>query len=146
MKSRPVPGRASERVNAVARLSVAKKLSNKCIKQIRKRFQREKPTPERLIESGDMGPPVLQAAFVAIWQAVDALKKARLNAGLSLSQVAARGGLDKGTLSRLEAGQHINPTIDTLSRYAHALGRNLALSFPPLERTSAPPMLTASPR
>ena len=76
-----------------------------------------------------------QAAFLAAWQAVDTLKKARLAAGLSLSQVAAQGGLDKGTLSRLEAGQHLNPTLDTLSRYALALGRGLALSFPQLEQT-----------
>ena len=109
---------------------MAKKLGRKRVQEIRERFQHEQPTPEQLIDSGDMEPPVSQAAFLAAWQAVDALKKARLDAGLSLSQVAARGGLDKGTLSRLEAGQHINPTIDTLSRYAFVLGRSLALSFP----------------
>jgi DNA-binding XRE family transcriptional regulator len=114
---------------------MAKKLSTKRIKEIRARFQHEKPTSEQLIASGDMEPPVSQAAFLAAWQAVDTLKKARLDAGLSLSQVAARGGLDKGTLSRLEAGQHLNPTLDTLSRYALALGRGLALSFPLLEQT-----------
>ena len=127
---RPRQGGASERVNAVA-----KKLSAKRIKEIRDRFQREKLRPEELIASGDMEPPVSQAAFLATWRAVDALKKARRNAGLSLSQVAARGGLDKATLSRLEAGQHVNPTLDTLSRYALALGRGLVLSFPLLQRT-----------
>ena len=40
----------------------------------------------------------------------------------------------QGTLSRLEAGQQLNPTLDTLSRYALALGRGLALSFPLLEQ------------
>jgi hypothetical protein len=114
---------------------MAKKLSTKRVQAIRARFQHEKPTPEQLVASGDMEPPVSQAAFLATWRAVDTLKKARLDAGLSLSQVAARGGLDKATLSRLEAGQHINPTLDTLCRYALALGRGLALSFPPLERT-----------
>jgi DNA-binding XRE family transcriptional regulator len=113
---------------------VAKKLSKKRIKQIRERFQTEKPTPEQLLASGDMESPVSQTAFLAAWQAVDALKKARREAGLSLAQVAARGGLDKATLSRLEAGQHINPTIDTLCRYALALGRKLALSFPQLTK------------
>jgi hypothetical protein len=114
---------------------MAKKLSPKRVQAVRARFQREKPTPEQLLDSGDMEPPVSQAAFLAAWQAVDTLKKARLNAGLSLSQVAARGGLDKATLSRLEAGQHLNPTLDTLSRYALALGRGLAVSFPLPERT-----------
>lgn len=114
---------------------MAKKLSKKRIKQIRESLQEEKPAPEQLLASGDMEPPVSQTAFVAVWQAVDALKKARREADLSLSQVAARGGLDKATLSRLEAGLHINPTIDTLSRYALALGHGLVLSFPPLKKS-----------
>ena len=117
---------------------MAKKLSAKRIKEIRDRYQHDKPTPEQLIASGEIDRPVSQAAFLATWQAVDALKKARQDAGLSLSQVAARGGLDKATLSRLEAGQHVNPTLDTLSRYALALGRGLVLSFPPLEPTPIP--------
>jgi DNA-binding XRE family transcriptional regulator len=113
---------------------VAKKLSKKTVKEIRGAFQREKPTPEQLVAAGDMEPPVSQATFIAVWQAVDALKKARLEAGLSLSQLAARATLDKATLSRLEAGLHLNPTLDTLARYALALGRGLALSFPLLEQ------------
>ncbi len=32
-------------------------------------------------------------------------------------------GIDKGALSRIETGQHLNPTISTLCRYAHALGK-----------------------
>ncbi len=32
--------------------------------------------------------------------------------------------MDKGTLSRLETG-HGNPTIDTLARYAAALGKRV---------------------
>jgi hypothetical protein len=69
--------------------AVAKKLSAKRIKEIRDRFQHERPTPEQLIASREA--PVSQAAFLATWQAVDALKKARRDANLSLSQVAARG-------------------------------------------------------
>ena len=112
---------------------MAKKLSKKSVKEIRAAFQEKKPTPEQLMAAGDMEPPVSQATFIAAWQAVDALKKARLEAGLSLSQLAARATLDKATLSRLEAGLHLNPTLDTLGRYALALGRGLALSFPLLE-------------
>jgi DNA-binding XRE family transcriptional regulator len=112
---------------------VAKKLSKKSVKEIRARLQEKKPTSAQLVAPGDMEPPVSQATFIAAWQAVDALKKARLEAGLSLSQLAARARLDKATLSRLEAGLHLNPTLDTLGRYALALGRGLALSFPLLE-------------
>lgn len=124
-------------------------MGKKRIHELRERFQRQKPTAEELVASGDLEPPVPQVTFLAAWQAVDALKKARLDAGLSLSQVAARGGLDKGTLSRLEAGQHLNPTLDTLSRYALALGRGLAVSFPLLERTAVQaglPSQSSSPR
>ena len=112
---------------------MARKLSKKSVKAIRATFQEKKPTPEQLMAAGDMEPPVSQAMFLAAWQAVEALKKARLEAGLSLSQLAARAALDKATLSRLEAGLHLNPTLDTLGRYALALGRGLALSFPLLE-------------
>ena len=112
---------------------MAKKLRKKSVKEIRARFQQEKPTLEELVAAGDMAPAVSQATFIAAWQAVDALKKARLEAGLSLSQLADRAALDKATLSRLEAGLHLNPTLDTLGRYALALGRGLALSFPLLE-------------
>lgn len=112
---------------------MAKKRRKKSVKEIRARLQEKKPTPEQLVASGDMEPPVSQATFMAVWQGVDALKKARLEAGLSLSQLAARAALDKATLSRLEAGLHLNPTLDTLGRYALALGRGLKLSFPPLE-------------
>jgi ribosome-binding protein aMBF1 (putative translation factor) len=112
---------------------VPKKLSKKAVKEVRARFQEKKPTPEQLVAARDMEPPVSQATFIAVWQAMDALKKARLEAGLSLSQLAARATLDKATLSRLEAGLHLNPTLDTLGRYALALGRGLALSFPMLE-------------
>jgi hypothetical protein len=112
---------------------VAKKLSKKSVRAIRAKFQQEKPTPEQLVAAGDMEPPVSQATFMAAWQAVHTLKKARLEAGLSLSQLAARATLDKATLSRLEAGLHLNPTLDTLGRYALALGRGLALSFPLME-------------
>jgi DNA-binding XRE family transcriptional regulator len=133
MKYRRPPGGASERVNAVV-----KKLSKRREKQIRKTYQLEKPAPDQLLASGDIEPLVSQTAFLAAWQAVDALKKARRQAGLSLSQVAARGGVDKATLSRLEGGQYINPTLDTLSRYALALGRGLTLSFPLLTKGREP--------
>jgi hypothetical protein len=112
---------------------VARRLNKKSVKAIRARFQDKKPTAEQLVAAGDMEPLVSQATFLAAWQAVDALKKARLEAGLRPSQLAARARLDKATLSRLEAGMHLNPTLDTLGRYALALGRGLALSFPLLE-------------
>jgi len=57
------------------------------------------------------------------------LRRQREARGLSLADVAARSGIDKAALSRLENGQQPNPTLNTLTRYAHALGKRLALSL-----------------
>ena len=49
-------------------------------------------------------------------------------AGLTLAEVSARCGIDWPALSRLENGHNRNPTLDTLWRYAAAVGRRLLLS------------------
>ena len=49
------------------------------------------------------------------------LRELREAAGLSLTDVSERTGMDKGFLSRLETGQG-NPTVTTLARYAAVLG------------------------
>jgi hypothetical protein len=36
--------------------------------------------------------------------------------------------MDQASLSRLENGRQPNPTIDTLWRYAHAVGKQLVLT------------------
>jgi ribosome-binding protein aMBF1 (putative translation factor) len=92
-------------------------------KAIRERFQREKPSLEELVSSGEYNEPVPMGEYLSIRQAVFALKTAREAAGLNLADVAERTGIDKGALSRIETGQHLNPTISTLCRYAHALGK-----------------------
>jgi hypothetical protein len=43
-----------------------------------------------------------------------------------LAEVSARGGIDQPALSRLDNGHGPNPTLDTLRRYAAALGKRLA--------------------
>jgi len=57
---------------------------------------------------------------------VMSLRRERERLGLSLADVAERAKIDKGALSRLENGQQLNPTINTLARYARAIGQNLA--------------------
>ena len=52
----------------------------------------------------------------------------RLAAGLTLAVVSKRTGIDQATLSRLENGRQPNPTIDSLWRYARAIGRSLVLT------------------
>lgn len=96
------------------------------IKEIRDRFQRERPTLEDLIASGEYNAPIPQGAYLELRRLMYLLRKERERQGLSLADVADRSDIDKAALSRLETGQQINPTIDTLWRYAHALGKDLA--------------------
>jgi transcriptional regulator with XRE-family HTH domain len=42
--------------------------------------------------------------------------------------VSRRCGIDRPALSRLETGHNKNPTLDTLWRYAAAVGRRLILT------------------
>lgn len=91
-------------------------------KAIRERFQKAKPSLEQLVESGEYNEPLPMGEYLSIRQAVFALKKAREAAGLSLADVAERCAIDKAALCRIESGQHINPTVSTLCRYAQALG------------------------
>lgn len=53
------------------------------------------------------------------------LKAERKRQGLSLADMKERTGIDRAALSRLESGQHPNPTIATLMRYAQALGKTI---------------------
>jgi DNA-binding XRE family transcriptional regulator len=92
-------------------------------KAIRERFQREKPSLEDLVSSGEYNEPLPMGEFLSIRQAVFALKKAREAAALSLADVAERTSIDEAALSRIETGQNPNPTVSTLCRYAHALGK-----------------------
>jgi DNA-binding XRE family transcriptional regulator len=56
------------------------------------------------------------------------LKAAREQSGLSLSDVSERTGMDRSALSKLENGQRPNPTVETLVRYADAIGKHLVVS------------------
>jgi predicted transcriptional regulator len=94
------------------------------IKAVRERFHREKPSPKKLVESGEYYPPIPTRVYFEIKQLLHKLRQAREAANLSLADIAERTGMDKAALSRLETGQG-NPTIDTLARYAAALGKRV---------------------
>jgi transcriptional regulator with XRE-family HTH domain len=59
---------------------------------------------------------------------VTEIKRAREGAGLTLAEASRRCGIDQPALSRPENGHNKNPTLDTLWRYAAAVGRRLFLS------------------
>jgi DNA-binding XRE family transcriptional regulator len=57
------------------------------------------------------------------------LKAAREAKGLSLSDLTEFTGMDRSALSKLETGQRANPTVETLVRYAEAVGKRLVVSL-----------------
>jgi DNA-binding XRE family transcriptional regulator len=57
------------------------------------------------------------------------LKAAREAKGLSLADLTELTGMDRSALSKLENGQRPNPTVETLMRYAEAVGKRLVVSL-----------------
>ena len=96
-------------------------------KAIRQEFE-HCPTQEELQASGTSDGPIKSGAFFDVRILIHGLKKARAAAGLTLAAVSKRTGMDQATLSRLENGRQPNPTVDTLWRYANAVGRQLVLT------------------
>jgi transcriptional regulator with XRE-family HTH domain len=90
-------------------------------------FRKWHPSPEELIASGQGAQFAFSGEYPYLRPFLAELKQAREKAGLSLAQVARRCGIDKAALSRLENGQNSNPTLDTLWRYAAAIGKRLVL-------------------
>ena len=69
------------------------------IKAVRERFQRERPSPKKLVESGEYYPPIPTRAYFEIKQLLHVLRQARESANLSLADVAdthrnGQGGLE----------------------------------------------------
>ncbi len=93
-------------------------------KAIREQFK-GRPTQEQLLASGEYWGPIPHGAHLCLVAFLFELKKAREAAGLSLSEVADRSGIDKAALSRLENGISGNPTVETLIRYATSIGKQI---------------------
>ncbi len=102
---------------------------------IREKFREWRPSPEELISSGEGTQFDLQGEYHALRPFVERLKQVREAAGLTLAQISERSGIDQPALSRLENGQNKNPTLDTLWRYAAAVGQRLVLSTETIRST-----------
>jgi predicted transcriptional regulator len=63
------------------------------------------------------------------------LKAAREAKGLSLADLTELTGMDRSALSKLETGQRVNPTVETLVRYAEAVGKRLVVSLADAQHT-----------
>ena len=80
---------------------------------------------EAVMEELPPAPGSPAAVAVELRALLRELRKAREAQGLSLAAVARRCGMDRTAVCRLEMGRQPNPTVDTLYRYAAALGKRL---------------------
>jgi transcriptional regulator with XRE-family HTH domain len=97
----------------------------------RDRYQRERPTPEQLLAEGGHKEFVKLSELLMLHQTVAWLKQERERQKLTLAEMSRRTGIDQAALSRLETGKNSNPTLDTLSRLAAALGKTICCTFHP---------------
>ena len=83
------------------------------------------------VEAGLLSDPETKAEFEALrphYEVVSQIIKARSEQGLSQVELAARTGLQRSNISRLESGSY-NPSLDLLSRVAKGLGMELHVEF-----------------
>src|SRR5437588_7467949 len=106
---------------------------------IRDSFRDRHPGPEELIASGAAARLGLNVVHSPAQELLRCLKASREAAGLTLADVSARCGIDQPALSRLENGHTQNPTLDTLWRYAAAVGKRLVLTAEDIQDTRTGP-------
>lgn len=109
--------------------------------KVKKTKEKRPPLAERLMEGLDEvarffrgEPNGVKATWVELTPtqlAVRELIDARTEAGMSIPDVAAASGLTAAWIKRLETGRISSPTVDALSKYARAVGRELRMSLKP---------------
>src|SRR5260370_32073461 len=106
---------------------------------IREKFRKWHPSPEELIATGEGANFDLHGEYRELRPFVEEIKRAREAAGLTLAEVSRRCSIDQPALSRLETGHNKNPTLDTLWRYAAAVGRRLVITTEAIRDTRPAP-------
>ncbi|MGH7136382.1 MAG: helix-turn-helix domain-containing protein, partial [Pirellulales bacterium] len=95
---------------------------------LREHFQRERPSLDELVESGEFEPSINQGEYWDMVEMVVALRREREAAGLDRDTVAGRMGIDSDWLTRLETGK-ADPTLELLRKYASAVGKQIVLTL-----------------
>lgn len=101
--------------------------------RIREQVERERP-PGEARPATDPALPATLGNYFDLRELVADLRDSRQERGLSLADVEKLSGIDSAQLSRIETGDDLNPTINTLARYARAVGRELRIGL--VERES----------
>lgn len=71
---------------------------------------------------------VAYAETDAEFQVIEAMMRARIEAGLTQAEVAERAGTTQSAIARLEGGR-VSPSVNTLRRYAAAVGKRLRVEM-----------------
>jgi hypothetical protein len=100
-------------------------------KEVRDMFRDWKPGPEELLASGKWKGPVVVAGEQEFWKAIRKVRAFRRARGMTLKDVSVRCGIDVATLSKLENGKQVNPTLFTMLLYVGAVGKRLYFSVRP---------------
>lgn len=93
---------------------------------IRAQVEADRP---RLNEIGRRLRAEYEARRAPLARTIGALKATREELGISLAELEQRTGIAKSNLSRLENATDANPTLETLTRYAEALGKELIITI-----------------
>ena len=67
-------------------------------------------------------------AAVEEYAALEAMIRARAEAGVTQAELAERMGTTQSAIARLESGR-VSPTVETLQKYARALGKRLKIEM-----------------
>jgi predicted transcriptional regulator len=79
----------------------------------------------------NMKDPAFAAAYAeadAEYAVIEAMIRARSEAGLTQEALAERMGTTQSAVARLEGGR-VSPTVETLRRYAKAVGKRLKVEM-----------------
>jgi predicted XRE-type DNA-binding protein len=92
-------------------------------RKIREQIEAEKPEINARFKAQ------LESSASSAQRAFEQLKQIREAKGLSLRDIQELTGIDASALSKLELGQRENFTVDTLIRYARALGKQVSIGI-----------------
>ncbi len=95
-------------------------------REMRERLDAER---DEIVAEARQRKRVRDAVTAELRQAFRILKKERQAQGLSLADMQDRTGMSRSQISRLENDDSANPTMETLTRYAEALGKELAITL-----------------
>lgn len=109
--------------------------------RIRKRIRKtltaeERAEFERVAAEAEREAPQIKAEarrffaeLARLRRIIEILKAEREAQGLSLNELARRIDMDPANLHRLENNPNANPTLDTVQRLAHALGKQIRVEL-----------------